>query len=313
MGISTTDSAKALESTTESAKATRAVNPQPPPVCLPDEPLITIEPTSSRLSLNFGDLWKSRELLYFLTLRDIKIRYKQTLLGIAWVVMQPLLMTLIFTVFLGILARVPAGGLPYALLVYTGLLPWNLFSSGVGTAAYSLIGNSNLITKVYFPRVLLPASAIAARLVDFGISFVILTGLLAYYRLVAQYNLALTWHLVSIPFLIALTALLSFGLGMLVSALNVRYRDFGAALPVALQLWMFVSPVIYPLSIIPGRWQRVYALNPLVGIIEGFRAALLGVRFNLFSLAVSVSATIGLLIIAAYIFRRAEDDFADFV
>jgi lipopolysaccharide transport system permease protein len=313
MGISTTDSASALESTTEIANPSHAVKPHQLPVCLPDEPLITIESTNNWLPLSFADLWKFRELLYFLTLRDIKVRYKQTLLGIAWVVMQPLLMTFVFTVFLGILARVPAGGLPYALLVYTGLLPFNLFSSGVSTAAYSLIGNSNLITKVYFPRVLLPASAIAARLVDFGISFVILAALLAYYRLVEQYPVAPTWNLAAIPFLVVLTALFSLGLGMLVSALNVKYRDFGAALPVALQLWMFISPVIYPLGIVPGRWQRVYALNPLVGIIEGFRAALLGVRFNLFATAISVSFTIGLLLIAAYIFRRSEDNFADFV
>jgi len=313
MGISTTDSARALESTTESANVSHTERPHQLAVCLPDEPLITIESTNNWLPLSFGDLWNFRELLYFLTLRDIKVRYKQTLLGIAWVVMQPLLTTLVFTVFLGILARVPAGGLPYALLVYTGLLPFNLFSSGVGTAAYSLIGNSNLITKVYFPRVLLPASAIAARLVDFGISFVILAGLLAYYRLVEQYPVALTWNLAAIPFLVVLTALFSLGLGMLVSALNVKYRDFGAALPVVLQLWMFVSPVIYPIGIVPGRWQRVYALNPLVGIIEGFRAALLGVRFNLFAIAISVSSTTGLLLIAAYIFRRSEDNFADFV
>ena len=276
-------------------------------------PLVTIEPTRSWRPLNFGDLWTYRELLYFLTWRDIKVRYKQTAMGIAWVVMQPLLMTLIFTVFLGILARVPTGGLPYALLVYTGLLPWNLFSSGVGAATYSLVGNSNLITKVYFPRVLVPAASIAARLVDFAISFAILAALLAYYRMVQHYDIALTWKLVAIPFLIALTTLLSFGLGMLVSALNVKYRDVGVALPVMIQLWMFVSPVLYPSGIVPGKWQRLYALNPLVGLIDGFRAALLGGSFNQFALAVSVSFTIGSLIISASIFRRFEKDFADFV
>jgi lipopolysaccharide transport system permease protein len=287
--------------------------PEPTLQLLPEVALVTIEPTRSWLPLNFGDIWTYRELLYFLTWRDIKVRYKQTAMGIAWVVMQPLLMTLIFTVFLGMLARVPTGGLPYALLVYTGLLPWNLFSSGVGAATYSLVGNSNLITKVYFPRVLVPAASIAARLVDFAISFAILVGILAYYRMVQHYHIALSWKLVAIPFLIALTTLLSLGLGMLVSALNVKYRDVGVALPVVIQLWMFVSPVLYPLGIVPGGWQRLYALNPLVGVIEGFRAALLGGRFNQFALAVSAGFTIGLLIISAYIFRRFEKDFADFV
>jgi lipopolysaccharide transport system permease protein len=312
MGISTTDSARALESTTETVKVDRPLNLQESSDSLPDEPLVTIEPTRSWLPLNFGDLWTYRELLYFLTWRDVKVRYKQTLLGIVWVVTQPLLMTLIFSVFLGMLARVPTGGLPYPLLIFTGLLPWNLFSSGVSAAAYSVVGNSNLISKVYFPRVLIPAASIAARLVDFAISFAILAGILGYYRLVRHYDIALTWNLAAIPFLIALTTLLSFGLGMLVSALNVRYRDVGIALPVVIQLWMFVSPVLYAVGIVPGRWQRLYALNPLVGVIEGFRAALLGGRFNQFALAVSVSFTIGLLIMSAFVFRRFEEDFADF-
>ena len=313
MGISTTDSARALESATETAQA------DPPPDLyvhsndLPDEPLVTIEPTRRWLPLNFADIWTYRELLYFLTARDIKIRYKQTLLGIAWVVMQPLLMTLIFSVFLGILARVPTGGVPYPLLIIIGLLPWNLLSTGVLSAAYSLVGNSNLITKVYFPRVLVPAASIAGRLVDFAISFAIMAGILAYYHLVRHYDIALTWNLAAIPFLIALTTVLSFGLGMLVSAMNVKYRDVGVALPVVIQLWMFVSPVLYPSGIVPGRWQRLYALNPLVGVIDGFRAALLGGRFNQFALVVSVSFTVGSLIISAYIFRRFEKEFADFV
>ncbi len=313
MGISTTDSARALDSTTESADAAH-VNPHLTPVCLPDEPLVTIQPTSGWLPLNFGDLWTYRELLYFLTWRDIKVRYKQTVIGIAWVVMQPLLMTLIFSVFLGILARVPTGGLPYALLVYTALLPWNLFSTGVSTAAFSLVGNSNLITKVYFPRMLVPAASIAARLVDFAISFAILVGLIIYYHEAQHFNPRLGWNLAAIPFLIALTILLSFGVGMLVSALNVKYRDVGVALPVLLQLGMFVSPVIYSsVIILPGRWQRVYALNPLVGIIEGFRVALLGGNFNRFALAVSTGFAIALLIISAYVFRHFEKGFADFV
>jgi len=314
MVISTTDRAGALESPDDAASAAHPVNPRRSTVSLPDEPLFTIPPTSSWLQLNFGDLWTYRELLYFLTLRDIKVRYKQTLLGVTWVVMQPLLMTLIFSVLLGILARVPTGGLPYALLIYSALLPWNLFSTGVLSAAYSLVGNSNLITKVYFPRMLVPAASIAARLVDFAISFAILVGLIIYYHVAQHFNAKLSWNLAAIPFLIALTILLSFGVGILVSALNVKYRDVGVALPVLLQLGMFVSPVLYSsVVILPAKWQRLYALNPLVGIIEGFRVALLGGRFNQFALAVSAGFAIGLLIISAYIFRHFEKGFADFV
>jgi lipopolysaccharide transport system permease protein len=309
MGISTTDDARALESTTETAKADH----QTSSYSLPDEPLVTIEPKRSWLPVKFGDLWTYRELLYFLTWRDIKIRYKQTVLGIAWVVGQPLLLTLVFSVFLGILARVPTDGVPYPLLILIGLLPWNLFSMGVLTAAYSLVGNSNLITKVYFPRVLVPAASIAGRLVDFAISLAILAAILAYYQVVLHYDVTPTWNLAAIPFLIALATLMSFGLGMLISALNVKYRDVGVALPVVIQLWLFISPVLYPSGIVPGRWQRLYALNPLVGIIDGFRTALLGGRFNRFALAVSVGFTIGLLIISAYMFRRFEREFADFV
>ncbi len=285
-----------------------------PTPLLPDDPLVTIQPTRSWLPLNFADLWRYRELLYFLTLREIKVRYKQTFLGIAWVVMQPLLMTLIFSVFLGILARVPTGGLPYSLLIFSALLPWGFFSSGVSTAAYSLVGNANLITKVYFPRVLVPAASVASRLVDFAIAFVILEGLIVYYRLTGHYTMALTWNLAAIPFLVILVILLSFAVGLLVSALNVKYRDVGIALPVVLQLFMFVSPVLYPSAVLlPVRWQRMYALNPLVGIIEGFRVALLGGNFGRFALTVSVCFTIVLLIISAYVFRRFEKEFADFV
>jgi lipopolysaccharide transport system permease protein len=312
MGISTTDGAGALKATTEYPKVPHNVNPHLPQ--LPDEPLFTIEPTRRWRPTNFGDLWTYRELLYFLIWRDIKVRFQQTLLGITWFVMQPLLMTLVFSVFLGILVRVPTGGLPYPLLILTGLLPWNLFSSGVSTAAYSLMGNANLITKVYFPRVLVPAASIAARLVDFSISFAILGGLFAYYRLVRHYDIPLTWNLAAIPFLIALTTLLSFGIGVLVSALNVKYRDVGVALPVAMQLWMFVSPVIYSsVVVLPARWQRLYALNPLVGVIEGFRVALLGGKFNRFAIAVSAGFAVVLVIISAYVFRRFEKDFADCV
>src|SRR5437016_13266291 len=218
MGISTTDSARALESTNEAAAAAHPVNPYLSPVCLPDEPLVTIQATSGWLPLNFGDLWTYRELLYFLTWRDIKVRYKQTLLGIAWVVMQPLLMTLIFSVFLGRLVRVPTDGTPYAVVVYIGLLPWTFFSSAVTNSATSIVASSHLITKVYFPRVIVPAAAIGARLIDFAVSFVILVGLMVYY------HVGVTSRILMLPLLLALVTLLTLGVGILVSALNVKYR-----------------------------------------------------------------------------------------
>jgi lipopolysaccharide transport system permease protein len=280
---------------------------------LPDEPLVTIQPGKSWSMLDVVELWTHRELLYFLTWRDLKVRYKQTLLGVAWVVMQPLLMTVIFSVFLGMFARVPTGGVPYPLLVYSGLLPWTFFSSGVIGSSYSLVGNANLITKVYFPRVLVPAASVAARLVDFAISFAILIALMLYYRIVLHYHLALTWNVAALPFLVVMTTLLALGFGMLLSALNVKYRDIGVALPVLIQLWMFVSPVIYSLNIVPEKWQTLYFLNPLAGIIQGFRAALLGGEFNRFGLTVSSSFTIILLVTSAYIFRRSEKNFADLI
>jgi len=281
---------------------------------LPDEPLITIQPGGSWSALNPRDLWLHRELLYFLIWRDIKVRYKQMFFGVAWVVMQPLLMTLIFTIFLGMLARVPTGGVPYALLVYIALLPWMFFSSAVSSCSISLISNANLITKVYFPRILVPAAAVGAKLVDLAFSFAILVLLMLFYRVVLNYHFVLTWNLAALPFLIMLTALLAFGLGTLAGALNVKYRDVGMALPVLMQLWMFVSPVLYSSNqLVPEKWRTLYDLNPLVGIVEGFRVALLGGHFNLFALMVSVTFTVAILICAAYTFRHIEKSFADVI
>jgi lipopolysaccharide transport system permease protein len=278
---------------------------------LPDAPLVVIEP--GRTWMGLPDLWAYRELLYFLIWRDLKVRYKQTLFGVAWVVMQPLLMTLIFSVFLGLLARVPSGGVPYPLLVFGGLVPWTFLSSAIIGCTYSLIGNSNLINKVYFPRVLLPVSSVGARLVDFAFSFAILIGVMLYYRIFIHYPISPTRNLFALPFLIGLMTLFALACGMLFSALNVEYRDIGVALPVLIQLWMFVSPVIYPLSIVPPRWQPIYFLNPLAGMIQGFRAALLGGQFNRFGLAVSTLFTFVLLVISTYVFRRTEKSFADLI
>jgi lipopolysaccharide transport system permease protein len=280
---------------------------------LPDKPVVIIQKNKTLSVFSIVNFWNYRELLYFLMWRDIKVRYKQTFLGVTWVIMQPLLMTLIFTVFLGVLARVPTGGLPYPLVVYTGLLPWTFFSAAVIGCCYSLIGNANLITKVYFPRILVPAAAVGARLVDFAISFVILIALMLFYRLVLHYPIALNRNLAMLPLLIVLITLLALGLGTLTAGLNVRYRDVGVALPVFVQLGMFVSPVLYPLNTVPANWQKLYFLNPMAGLVHGFRVALLGGQMSFFGLAVTVIYTIGLMVCAGFVFRRIEQSFADVI
>ena len=273
---------------------------------LPDEPLVRIRPGATRRLLDLHDLGPYRELLYFLTWRDVKVRYKQAFLGMAWVVVQPVLMTVIFTVFLGVLARVPSERrVPYPLFAYVGLLPWTFFSSAIQSSATSVVNNTHLITKVYFPRLIVPAAAVAARLVDFGVGFVVLIGLMI------LYGVTPTWHAAALPLLILLTVLLALGVGLSISALNVKYRDVGIIVPVAVQLWMFVSPVLYPTSLVPERWHSLYALNPLVGIIDGFRAAIFGRPFDWCALLSSTVITALVVVQGLYLFRRTEMSFAD--
>ena len=305
MGMTTGNSASTLDAVSGEA-AVSAARVAPAQV-LPDEPLVTIQPSKSWGLLSLRDLWVYRELLYFLTWRDLKVRYKQTVLGVTWVVLQPLLTTFIFTLFLGMLVRVPSDGTPYALFVFTGMLPWTFFTGAITTSSNGLVGNAHLITKVYFPRSLIPISAVAGRLVDFAIGSAVLAVLMAYY------GVGVTWHLAALPLLVILLTLLALGLGMAASALNVRYRDVGVLVPLLLQLWMYASPVVYPVSLVPGRWRRLYALNPLVGVIEGFRSALLGREFDWSALGVSAACTLVLLVCAALWFRRMEAEFADIV
>jgi lipopolysaccharide transport system permease protein len=276
-------------------------------VRLSDKPLMVIEPNSSRFAINLRDLWVYRELLYLLAWRDVKVRYKQTLFGVAWVILQPLITTLIFTVILGRLAQIPSDNIPYPLFAYTGLLAWTFFSGAVTNTSGSLVGNANLITKVYFPRVIIPGAAIGARLVDLAIGFVIMAGMMTYY------SVAPTWHLILLPLPVALLIILSMALGTWMSALNVKYRDIGAILPTLIQLGMYVSPVVYPLSLVPKRWQWLYLLNPLTGIIKAFRASLLGQALEWQSLAASAAVTFALLVYSAFVFRRMEKQFADIV
>lgn len=274
---------------------------------LPGKPLVVIEASRAWVPINFPDLWSYRELLYFLVWRDVRVRYKQTVLGAAWAILQPLVTMIIFTYFFGKLARVPTEGIPYPIFFYTGLLLWTYFSNSVMSGANSLIGNTNLVTKVYFPRLIIPASAIGAGLVDFAIASFLLIGLLIYYSFPVTLG-----YLMLIP-LVALTTLFALGMAVLLAALNVRYRDVRYALPFLIQVWLFVSPVIYPSTLVPEEWRWMMILNPLTGVIEGFRAALLGRDFHWLSLGYSAVFTLLLLMYASYTFRRMERHFAEFI
>ncbi len=268
---------------------------------------VTIEASGSWAALDLKEVWAYRELLFFLTWRDVKVRYKQTLLGAAWAILQPLFTMLIFSLFFGKLAGIKSDDIPYPLFAYAGLLPWTFFSNAVTNSGNSLVGNANLITKVYFPRIIVPAAAVCAGLVDLAIAFLILIALMIYY------SVALSWSLLLLPFFILLVTLLATGAGLWLSALNVKYRDIRYALPFLIQLWMFASPVIYPSSIVPDKWRWALWLNPLTGIIEGFRAALFNRKLDMAAIAVAAVLTFALLICAAYAFRRTEDGFADII
>lgn len=266
-----------------------------------------IKSEEAGVQLNLGELWYFRELLYFLTLRDIKVRYKQTLMGLAWVIIQPLTTMLIFTLVFNRFVRLDAGALPYPLFALSGLLLWLFFANAVTNSTNSLVSNANLITKVYFPRLFIPAAAVGAGLVDLGVSFLLLVALVFYY------GVTLTLNLLLLPLFILLMTLLALGVGLLSAALTVKYRDLRHALPFIIQLWMFASPVIYPASIVPRRWQWLLTINPVAGIIEGFRASLTGQPFNWPHLSVAAAISLTLLVFSVYVFRRFEDTFADVV
>jgi len=294
-------------STVSQKQDTSNASPSSSHVYLPDEPLIKIRAERSWAVVDLREIWIHRELLYFLIWRELKARYKQTVLGVSWVILQPLLMTLVFTVFLGKLVGVPTGNVPYPLFLYAGLLPWTFFSNAVSSGSYSLVASSQMITKVYFPRIILPAAAVGVRLSDFLVASVVLIVLMRYY------GIPIGWPLLVAPLLVIHVTLLALALSACLSALNVRYRDTATALPVMLQLWMFASPIVYSGAIVPARWRWLYDLNPLTGIVEGFRSALLGIPFNRSALLVSVLITIILLVGSLFAFRRMEDDFADIV
>jgi lipopolysaccharide transport system permease protein len=274
---------------------------------LPNEPLVVIQPSRKWNLLSLKDIWAYRELLFFLTWRDVKVRYKQTALGAAWAILQPLFMMLIFTIFFGRLAGVGSSGIPYPLFALAGLVPWTFFSNAITASGNSLVGSSHLITKVYFPRLIVPAAAMLAGLVDFLLAFLLLCLLMLYYRV------ALTVQVLFLPVLFLLTALFSLGVGTWMSALNVKYRDVRFALPFLIQLWLFVSSVILPSSSIPPKWRWLLLLNPMSGIIEGYRAALFGLPFDWPALSIAAVLTLLVLLYAIYAFARVERSFADII
>ena len=274
---------------------------------VPERPLLTITPSRGWVALNLSDIWAHRELLYFLTWRDITIRYKQTALGALWAIIQPLFPMLIFTLFFGRLAKIPSDGIPYSVFAYAGLLPWTYFAAAVGNSSNSIVGSSNLITKVYFPRMIIPTSAVLAALVDFFIAFALLAVLMVWHHI--QPTLSL---LMLIP-LIAILTVMSIGIGMLFSGWTVKYRDIRFALPFLIQVWMFATPVIYPASIVPEKWRWALGLNPATGIVEGFRSALFGRPFAWGFLAYSAAFAAVILVYSAYSFRRLERVFADLI
>lgn len=271
---------------------------------LPEKPLVVLRANESRIGADLEELWKYREMFYFLTWRDVKVRYKQTALGALWALLQPLLLMLIFTLFISRMVGLQTQGLPYPLFAYAGLLPWTFFANAVTNSGNSLISSTNLITKVYFPRMIIPASSVAAGLVDFCVAFPLLIVLMIYYKTGVHLSMLM------LPVLVALTTILAVGVGLLMSSLNVTYRDIRYALPFLVQMWMFSSPVFYP---IPANWRRLLSLNPMTGIIDGFRSALFGKPFDWFTLGLSTVITLLVLLASIVVFKRMEKTFADVI
>jgi len=273
---------------------------------LEQRPVVFIRPTKGWGFLDLRELWAYSELIYFLTVRDIKVRYKQTAIGIAWAVIQPVAMMAVFTLFFGRLAKIPSEGLPYPLFAFAGLLPWQLFSRTISESTNSLITDQRLITRVYFPRIIVPISATLAALVDFAISAVLFVGLMLIYGIRPGYTVF--W----VPVFLLLLMVTALGVGFWLSALNVEFRDVAHAMPFLNQLWLFVTPVVYPSSLVPATWRTLYGLNPMAGVVEGFRWALLGVGEGPSEmLVVSSLVAVGLFISGIAWFRRRERTFVD--
>ena len=255
----------------------------------------------------FRDIWRYRELFYFLSWKDILVRYKQTVIGIAWSVIRPVLTMIVFTIIFGKIAKLPSADAPYPILVFTALLPWQFFSNALQESSNSLISNASMISKIYFPRIIMPVSSMIVALVDFAISFILLAIIMVFYRFVPS------WKIVFIPLFLLLAIIVSTGAGLLISALNVKYRDFRYIVPFIIQFGLYISPVGFSSDTIPGKWRMIYSLNPMVGVIDGFRWSIIGkgVQFYIPGLIISIILTIILFIVAIVYFRKTEKTFAD--
>lgn len=272
-----------------------------------DEPLTVIEPRRGWVTIDWRELLHYRDLFYFLIKRDVTVRYKQTVLGVLWAILQPTAYMLVFSIFFGRLARIPSDGFPYPVFLYAALLPWTLFASSVGQSANSVIGSSALITKVYFPRLIIPLASVGAALIDFAVASSVLLVMLLYYPV------APGWGLLWLPLLVAGTVMTALGVGMLIAALNVAYRDFRYIVPFMIQLWLFLTPVIYPVSVVPPGWRWLLSFNPMTGLIGGYRAALLGQSMPWTALGVSLVIGVVIFIAGAFYFQSTERTFADVV
>ena len=270
-------------------------------------PVTTIRPLRGWIPINLSELWVYRELFYFLTWREIKVRYKQTMLGAAWAIIKPLLMMVVFTLFFGNLMKVPSQGIPYPIFSYAALLPWTMFAESITKSSNSLVQDRNLVQKVYFPRLVMPLASILSTLVDFAIAFIILIGMMFYF------GYPPTIQMLWLPAFIILAMMAALGVGLWLSAINVQYRDVRYTTPFLVQLWLFASPVIYSSTLLPERFQAIYGLNPMAGVIEGFRWALLSTEPPGSLITVSVIIVILLLISGAFYFRRMEKTFADVI
>ena len=271
-------------------------------------PTIVIRPSRRWLDLRFGELWDFRELCYFLIWRDIKVRYKQTFLGGTWAVLQPFLLMVVFAVFLGRLGHLPSNGKPYPIFAYAALVPWTLFASGLTGASESLVSNAALVSKIYFPRLLMPIAAVLSPLVDFAIALSLL------FLMMLAYGVAPTAAILWLPLLLVLAIMAAFSVGVWIAALNVRYRDFRYTVPFLIQVWLFATPVAYASTLIPHSWRALYGLNPMAGVVEGFRWALLGTHTAPGPMiAVSAAATLVLLVGGLAYFQRVERTFADVI
>ena len=272
----------------------------------PEIPTVRIRPSHGFVPLRLHEVWEYRELLYFLCWRTIKVRYKQTLLGGAWAILQPFFTMVVFSIVFGRLVGVPSDGIPYPIFAYCGLLPWQLFAQSLTESGNSLVNNERLVTKVYFPRLVIPASMVLVSLLDFAVAGVVLVGMMVYYRIAPGVGV---WAL---PFLVLQAVCAALGIGLWLSALNVRYRDIRHVIPFLTQCWLFATPIAYPSSLVPPRWRVLLGLNPMAGVVEGFRWALLGGKAETGSLlALSVLITMGLLVSGAVYFRRMERTFGD--